>query len=68
MRCARFARWRAAPSESAGHGRLCRSCRRSRGCGGASLCLRARRRRSLHTPPRRLPRLRGRGLSMRRGV
>eukprot|EP00969_Alexandrium_andersonii_P211394 9335866-Alexandrium_andersonii.AAC.1 len=48
--------------------KLCRSLQRPRGCGGASLCLRARRRRSSHASPRRLLRLRGRGLSMPRGV
>eukprot|EP00969_Alexandrium_andersonii_P246703 10902297-Alexandrium_andersonii.AAC.1 len=62
MRCVRRAPWRAAPSESAGPGRLCRSSQRSRGCGGASLRLRAWRRRSSPALPRRLPRLRGRGL------
>eukprot|EP00969_Alexandrium_andersonii_P007289 317884-Alexandrium_andersonii.AAC.1 len=68
MRYARCTPWRAAPSASAGRVRLCRSLRRSRGCGGASLRPRAWHRRPFHMSPRRLPRLRGRGLSTPRGV
>eukprot|EP00969_Alexandrium_andersonii_P246665 10900690-Alexandrium_andersonii.AAC.1 len=67
MRCVRCAPLRAAPSVSVGPERLCRSSQRFRGCGGASLLLRAWHRRSSPTLPRRPLRPRGRGPRRLRG-